>query len=234
VVNLKDRILEISYKKNLSHIGSCLTAVNMIDAIYAVKNGDEKFILSSGHAALALYVVLEKYMHMDAEFLYDHSGTHPDRLTTLTPHGSFIDCSTGSLGQGLPVAVGMALADRNKRVFCLISDGECAEGSIWEALRIAHENSLKNLVVVVNVNGLGAYRKIDGCNLYDSFRGFGWRVVIAEDNVRKIKRELSEKNSVPTIIFVRTEVEQYPFLKGLEAHYKVMTEGEYETTKNIC
>jgi transketolase len=231
MTDLKRRILDLSYIHQLSHLGSCLTAVNLIDAVYAVKNDDEKFMLSSGHAALALYVVLEKYKFIDAEFLVKHSGTHPDRLNTMTRAGSDIDCSTGSLGQGLPIAVGMALADRNKRVFCVISDGECSEGSIWEALRIAYEQKLKNLVVLVNVNGFGGYKEIKGCDLYDAFVGFGWIVEIVEDEVRHIKKSISQKNQMPTITFVRTDVEQYPFLKGIDAHYHVLTEEDYEQTR---
>jgi len=227
-MTLKKRIIDLSYKHKLSHIGSCLTAINLIDAVYAVKNDDEKFILSSGHAALALYVILEKYKNIDAEFLLNFSGVHPDRYNTMTSSGSAIDCSTGSLGQGLPIAVGMALADRNKRVFCLISDGECSEGSVWEALRIAYENKLKNLVVLVNVNGYGAYKKIDGEDLFERFKSFGWIVDISSDILKHIKRCISQNVQVPTVVFVRTDVEQYPFLDGIGAHYCTITDEDYE------
>lgn len=226
--DLKQRILELSYNHKLSHIGSSLTAVNIIDAVYAVKNLDERFILSSGHAGLALYVVLEKYKHIDAQFLLTFSGVHPDRYNTMTKGGSDIDCSTGSLGQGLPIAVGMALSDRNKRVFCLISDGECAEGSIWEALRIGYEQKLKNLIVLLNCNSWGAYGKIDGSDLYDRLKGFGWRIEVVADEVRKIKRALSEKNQVPTIIFVRTTVDYPPTMEGQDSHYHILNSEEYE------
>jgi transketolase len=133
--NLKKRILEISYKHNLSHLGSCLTAVDIIDEIYAIKKHNERFVLSSGHAGLALYVVIEKYtkgddlgmvLGINAEDIFNHHGVHPDRCSQCG-----LDASTGSLGQGLPIAVGMALADRSKNVYCLISDGECSEGSVW-------------------------------------------------------------------------------------------------------
>lgn len=229
---LKQRILDISYKEKLSHLGSCLTAVDIIDNIYKVKSNEEKFILSAGHAALALYVVLEKYFGIDAEFLVKFSGVHPDRLNTTTKGGSPIDCSTGSLGQGLPVAVGMALANRSKRVFCLISDGECAEGSIWESLRIAHELKLKNLIILVNVNGLSAYKEVGGAELYDRLKSFGWDIEIVEEfKSKSLQKLLSQKYTYPTIIFVRTCVEQLPFLKGIDAHYHVMSKEEYDTTR---
>lgn len=158
--DLKKRILEISYKHKLAHLGSCLTAVDIIDEIYATKKPNEKFILSAGHSHLAHLVVMEKYnrgdstglTRFDAEELVSKYGIHCDRLAGC-------DVSTGSLGQGLPIAVGMALADRTRDVYCLISDGETAEGSVYEALRFANEQKLTNLKVHVNFNGYGAYRE---------------------------------------------------------------------------
>src|SRR3990167_9944167 len=154
--DLKRHITDISYRKGLSHLGSVLTAVDIIDEIFKIKKPDEKFVLSSGHAGLALYVVLEKYGGKNAEDIFDHHGVHPDRCSSCN-----IDCSAGSLGHGIGIAVGMALADRNKNVYCLISDGECAEGSVWEALRIYKEHSLSNLKIYVNINSYAAYQKID-------------------------------------------------------------------------
>src|SRR3990167_1530072 len=122
--NLKRRIIEISYEKGLSHLGSCLTAVDIIKEIYDIKKPYEKFVLSSGHAGLALYVVGEKYFRdavdtcvsHSAEYLFSKHGVHPNR-------DRHIDASSGSLGHGIGIAVGMALADRSKNVYCLISDG---------------------------------------------------------------------------------------------------------------
>lgn len=149
---LEKRILELSFNHELSHIGSCLTAVATIDEIYSHKEKDEKFVLSCGHSGLALYVVLEKYFGIDAEMLLKKHGVHPNRDLD-----DFIDCSTGSLGQGLPIALGMALADRTKNVHCLISDGEASEGSIYEALNIRSKYEVENLWVYCNANDFGAY-----------------------------------------------------------------------------
>ena len=156
MVKLKKRILDIAYKNKLSHLGSYLSSVDIIDKIYSKKNLEDIFILSSGHAALAMYVVIEKYTGIDAEELFKKHGWHPHRDE---PNGIF--CSTGSLGMGLTVAVGRALANPNKKVYVLISDGECAEGSIWESLRFIKENNLENIEVHVNVNGYAAYDKVD-------------------------------------------------------------------------
>lgn len=195
--NLKRRIIEISWKHKLSHLGSCLTAVDIIDKIYSVKETGEKFVLSSGHAGLALYCVIEKYEGVDVEKIFKHHGVHPDYCNQC-----HIDCSTGSLGQGLPIAVGMALADRSKNVYCLISDGECAEGSIWEALFVADFHKLTNLKVYLNFDHYAAYRSVPWKYL-DLITQFGVEIV-------------------------ETEVDQLPFLKGQDAHYVVMNEEDYK------
>ena len=202
MVNLKKRILEIAYKHKLSHLGSYLSAVGIIDEIYKSKNKEDIFILSSGHAALALYVVLEKYEGKDAEELFLKHGGHPHR-----DEANGIYCSTGSLGLGITVAVGRALANKNRKVHVLISDGESAEGSVWEALRFIQENNLKNIEVYVNVNGYAAYDKVDTKYLVDRLEAF-----------------------LPSINIKYTNVNQYPFLRGLNAHYHVMSEEDYKST----
>ncbi|MDD5415756.1 MAG: hypothetical protein PHE48_01980 [Candidatus Daviesbacteria bacterium] len=93
----RKRILEISYKHKLSHLGSCLSVVDLIDAVYRIKKTEEKFILSAGHGGVALYTVLEKYSNVDAEKLFKKHGVHPNRDKRNEIH-----CSTGSLGHGLP------------------------------------------------------------------------------------------------------------------------------------
>ena len=200
MVNLKKRILEIAYKHKLSHLGSYLSAVDIIDEIYHSKNEEDIFILSSGHAALALYVVLEKYEDKNAEELFIKHGGHPHR-----DEANGIYCSTGSLGLGITVAVGRALANKNRKVHVLISDGESAEGSVWEALRFIQENNLTNIEVYVNVNGYAAYDKVDTKYLVDRLEVF-----------------------LPSINIRYTNVNQYPFLRGLNAHYHVMSEEDYK------
>ncbi len=189
---LHHRIIEISRKLSLAHLGSCLTSVDIIDEIYDAKDEDEKFILSNGHAGLALYVVLEKYHGFDAEKLYLKHGMHPNRDKEDKIH-----CSTGSLGMGIMIALGMALADRDKNVYCLISDGECFEGSVWEAANVVEKYNVKNLRVYLNFNGLSAYS------------------TVGERFLDKIKYML------PGVIVRKTYVEEFG-LRGLSAHYIVL------------
>lgn len=194
-----NRVLEISKRLKLSHVGSCITALPIIEEIYETKEKDDKFVLSSGHAALALYVVLEKEYMIDAEMLFEKHGVHPNRDVE-----NHIDCSTGSLGLGLPVALGMALADPGKNVYCLISDGECAEGSIWESLRIKTDHHVDNLKVYVNINGYSAYDKVDILALVHRINAF-----------------------CPTTRMRLTSFDKYEFLNGIDAHYCTVP-GDYE------
>jgi len=198
--SMKKRILEIAYKNKLSHLGSYFSCLPVIDEAYSRKNLDDVFVLSCGHAALALYVALEKYEGKNAETLFNKHGGHPHRCEE-----DGIYCSTGSLGMGLTVAIGRALADKEKKVYCVISDGECAEGSIWEGLKFIYENNLKNIEVYVSVNGYAAYDSVD-----------------VEYLVKRLKTFL------PDIHIRYTSVNEFSFLKGLNAHYHIMNEEDYK------
>ena len=162
--NSQDRILKISKELKLAHIGSSLTAVGIIEEIFKLKKPDEKFVLSNGHAALALWLV----MGGDDEALPIKESMHAD--------SSWCDASTGSLGHGFGIAIGMALSDRTKNVYCMISDGECAEGSVWESLRIAKEQNLTNLKVYCNANGWASYQATDLDYLENCIKAFGFPV----------------------------------------------------------
>lgn len=193
---LEKRVLELSHKHHLSHIGSCLIAVGPIEAIYKVKKDNEPFILSSGHMGLALYCVLEAWGFGDAEELVKKYGTHPDRDMKRG-----IWASTGSLGHGIGLAVGMAIADRTRNVYVVISDGEAAEGSVWESLRIAGDLRLENLRIAIICNGYGAYGKID--------------VEILEKRLQLF---------YPTLI-IKANTFNYPdYLQGQQAHYYTLTD----------
>ena len=198
--DLKRRVLDIAYENKLSHLGSYFSSVGIIDDIFATKDDDDIFILSAGHCAIALYVVLEKYLGHDAEVLFQKHGGHPHRCEK-----DDLYCSTGSLGMGLPAAVGRAIANPERVVHCLISDGECAEGSIWESLKFIYENNIKNIKVYVNVNGYAAYDAVDTKYLVERLKVF-----------------------LPEINILYTDVNVFPFLRGLNAHYHIMEEEDYK------
>lgn len=225
----RKRVLEISHQKNWSHLGSCLSSLDLIDAVYKIKNKDEKFILSNGHAGVALYVILEKNGFIKNSDIKNFN-VHPD----LNPKFG-IDASTGSLGQGLPIALGMALSDKNKNVYCLISDGECTEGSIWETLRIASDTKALNLKIMVNANGWSAYDSIDLNLLINRIKGFGFKILeINGHDMNAILDALkSTEEKGQTVIFARTSTDQVPCLKGMDAHYCIMNDKDYKEAVNL-
>ena len=215
-------ILRQSKKANVGHIGCCLSVVEILTAIYdgvlkASSPDDpdrDRFVLSKGHAALALYAVLAAKGHITTaeldEFCRDGSSiaVHPEH----TVRG--VDFSTGSLGQGITIAVGAALAARlqhsTRRVFCLISDAECNEGSTWEAAMFAAQHRLGNLQVVVDWNrqqALGTTREVmDLPNLEERWRAFGWNVCEVDGHsVPQIAEALnSYRGELPHIVLART------------------------------
>lgn len=203
MTNLEKRLIEITYNERLSHLSSTLSALPIVEEIYAKKLDNEVFILSNGHAGLALYVVLEKYYGIDPVMLLHKHGIHPGRDLE-----NKLYCSTGSLGSGLPVAVGHALATPNKKVYCMISDGECAEGSIWESLRFINDNNVDNLEVYVNINGLGAYDAVDSTRLSTRLQAF-----------------------LPRINLRISEPPKWDFAEGLLTHYYVLKPEDYEKIK---
>jgi transketolase len=201
MTEIKKRIIDITYQEKMCHLSSVLSAAPILEEIYAEKKDDEVFVLSNGHAGLALYCVLEKYYGVDPVALLHKHGIHPNR--DLDNH---LYVSTGSLGSGLPIAVGHALATPNKKVYCMISDGECAEGSIWESLRFIADNPVDNIEVYANINGMGAYDMIDPDLLASRLRAFLPRI-----NIRI---------STPT---------EFSFATGLKTHYHTLSEQDYES-----
>ena len=198
---LHKRIFEISYKYKLSHLSSNLSSVNIIDEIYSVKKENESFILSCGHSFLGLAVVLEKYYGLNAEQLFLENGTHPIRNFK-----NKIDYTTGSLGCGLPAACGMAFADKTKNVYCLISDGESAEGSIWESLNLKTKYHIQNLKVYANINGFSALESI-------------------KINELSSKLKMLDKNI--QIRFTNNIYKQFSFLVGVSAHYYTLSLNDW-------
>jgi len=189
-----DRILEISYKYRLSHIGSCLTMYPILEDIYKIKGEKDIVVLSAGHAGLAQYVLIEQYSNgkINAEDLLHSMGIHPVRDVEK---GIYV--SSGSLGSAILVAVGLALSDKTRNIYCILSDGECAEGSVWEALAFCKKMNILNMKIYVNINGYSAYDEVDRNCLETRLKAF-----------------------CPWIVVCHTE--NPPFLGGLNAHYHIM------------
>lgn len=203
---LRLRLLEQSYKYGKSHLGSSFSTLPILKEIYDQKNPDDRFVLSNGHAASSLYVCIEAYLGVNSDSFFVSMGDHPKRSPEFG-----VDCSTGSLGMGITVAVGMAIANPHRLVYCVVSDGECAEGSFWEAIRFINKSKIENIKVYVNINNFSAYDVVDGHNL-----GLEILALYPQANLRFTTN--------------------YPFEHlGLEAHYFKMNEFSYnEIKEKLC
>ena len=223
---LRKEIIRISYIKKAHHIGSELSCIDILVILYfsimnikpSIKNKRFRdfFLLSKGHAALALYVVLCKKgffskEFLDQEFLVDGGilGGHPDYNPSLG-----IEFSSGSLGHGLSVGAGIALAKKRDNipgnVYVLLGDGECNEGMIWEAIMFGSSFKLNNLTAIIdynNLQGLGKSNKIINLEPLDKkFKSFGWDAIKVDGhNFNELKKALTKKNiNKPKIIIAKT------------------------------
>lgn len=192
-LNWRKRILEISQRVSALHIAPAFSCTEITDAIYfdlLKYDKDEKpldvFIMSKGHGCMIQYVILESLGILTSQDIEKYCtpggilGAHPDYKTPG------IDASTGSLGHGLGIATGQAYAEKLKSsdvvVYCLISDGELQEGSTWEALMMAANLNLTNLVVFVDFNDFGGLEPMSVGHpafapLVPKLSSFGWEVV---------------------------------------------------------
>lgn len=186
----RKRILEISQQVTAAHVAPAFSCIEIVDLVYNHLMVDtDVFIMSKGHGCLAQYVVLEERGVLTREWLDNYCkpngflGAHPD----LGVPG--VEASTGSLGHGLGMAVGMAYAEKLKkssvRIFCLLSDGECQEGSVWEAAMMAANLKLDNLVCFIDNNDYTGLDKLSEKHpafypLVGKFNAFGWSVMEAE------------------------------------------------------
>ena len=162
-----------------AHIGGAFSMIEIIVILYEkVLKKEDKFILSKAHASIPLCLLLrEKYSNIP---LTTHLELDPG-------HG--IHCTTGSLGHGLPIATGMALAKKRLKIkgkiYVMLSDGECQEGTTWESLLIGAKHSLDNLVVIIDYNRIRALTTLDEGlpldNLSDKFKAFNWDSIEVSD-----------------------------------------------------
>jgi transketolase len=223
---IRRRALECVYRAQTSHIGSCLSMADILAVLYgrvlrvdpqAPSAADrDRFILSKGHGAAGLYGTLAETGFFDAELL----KTYCEDGSILMGHVSHavpgIEASTGSLGHGLPLGCGLALAAaRTGRPYCtfvLLSDGELDEGSNWEAALFAGHHRLAQLTAVVDCNGIQSYGTVaevlDLEPLADKWRAFRWNVVEVpgHDHAALVAafETAAVETSRPTVVLART------------------------------
>jgi transketolase len=242
--------IETSKGANVGHVGSCLCVAELVAALLGdVLRADDpadpdrdRLVLSKGHAALALYAALAVLGRISdgelAGFCSNGSalGSHPEH------HVRGVDFSTGSLGHGLSYGAGAALAARlqrsARRVFVLVSDAECNEGALWEAVMFAAHHRLANLVAIVDANGqqaLGRTREVlDLSPLGRRFEAFGWDVHDVDghdvDGLVRVLGSLDTAAGAPHVLVARTTFGKgVSYMEGrLAWHYLPMSDREYE------
>ena len=242
-------ILEQAKRAHVGHIGSALSVADIIAALYSgvLRVRDPKdperdrFVLAKGHAMLAVYAAL----FLKGWLSQDELNTYCGDGTMLGVHPEYglqgVDFASGSLGQGLSVAAGAALAARlqqsPRRAFALLSDAECNEGSVWEAIMFAAHHKLANLIAIVDLNGQQALGYTDQVlslrPLAERWRAFGWDAhEVDGHNVAAMQETVAGLNTTagpPHVLIARTTFGKgVSYMEGqIKWHYWPMSDAEY-------
>lgn len=255
--DIRIEIIEQVYNANSGHPGGSLSCADILAVLYFNQmnidsenpnaKGRDRFVLSKGHCAPALYATLARKGYFDKELLKGFRKVdsnlqgHPDMKKVPG-----VDMSTGSLGQGLSAAVGMAIGSKMEhegyRVYCLLGDGELEEGQVWEAAMSASKNKLDNLCAIVDYNTLqidGNVEEVAGLiDIKEKFESFGFNVI--EVNGHDIEALIHAFNSakhqkdMPSVIIARTiKGKGVSFMEGkAEWHGKAPNQEQYEEAIN--
>lgn len=243
------RILEVSQKVSALHIAGAFSCVEILDVIYfglmrrkADGSAQDSFILSKGHASIGQYVILEELGVLKREEVdgYCKSGSklgeHPDRGT------AGIEASTGSLGHGLPLALGMALADKvlrvDRRVYLAMSDGELQEGSVWESMMLAPTFGLTEIIAFVDSNDYQTFGPTSKTHpnfypLLDKVRAFGWESVEVKghDPGELYRAAAGRRGNAPLMVIAKTtKGKGVSYMENVPLwHYRSPSPEEYQT-----
>lgn len=242
-------MLEVIRPKESHHIGCAFGIVDLLTYLYFTemkvnqKNPKDPyrdiFLLSKGHAALALYATLYKKRYFDKKMLttYDQDGS--EMMEHATTHVPGVELATGSLGHALPVGIGFALSylkDRKQnKVYVLMSDGELDEGSNWEAIMFAGHHRINNLTAIVDLNGFQGYSEtkkvIDLSPLSEKVKTFGWEVLECDGHdFQNIKTVFGQRQSLkkPRMIIAKTiKGKGVLYFEGkFESHYQSLPDEE--------
>lgn len=248
---IRKGVLDMVYSSKAGHVGGSMSSIDILTTLYyKVLNIDPKnfsdpnrdrFILSKGHIAESLYYILGDKGFFDKEKLKTYSQYGSTLIGHPNNKNNGVEVNTGSLGHGLSVAVGMALAGKrdhkNYRVFTLMGDGEQAEGSVWEGAMAAANYKLDNLVGIIDRNGLqisGTTEDVmDLKDLSSKWTSFGWEVVEVDGNnieeLLKVFYKIPAKEGKPTMVIAKTiKGKGISYMENnAKWHHGVPTEEEY-------
>jgi len=248
--------LKMAHEANASHIGGAFSMTDILAVLYNgilninPSNPDDenrdRFILSKGHACTSLYATLAHKKYFDINDLNNYAKDGSKYLSHTSHNVPGVEISAGSLGHGLPIAIGLAIAAKNKNqnwlTYCLISDGEINEGSNWEGILLAPQLKLNNLVLIVDYNkiqSLGFVKDvIDLEPIVDKFLAFNWNVHrIDGHNYSELIdtfTTIKNKRTKPTVVIADTiKGKGVDFMENkLLWHYKSPDISEYENACN--
>lgn len=247
---LRKKILDIIYKSRASHVASAFSVIEILLAIYKSvdidkiknkQNDRDRVILSKGHAVAALYVILNHFGLMDDRELETYYANYSLLGGHVTHQVPYIEHSTGALGHGLPVATGIAVGLKSKkinsRVYAVLGDGELQEGSNWEALMLAGHHKLNNLHVLIDYNKLGCtYEHKDFCNmepLKEKLESFGFETFETdghnEEEIYRILQDTKEAERSVAVICHTVKGKGVSFMENNnDWHSKSPNKEEYE------
>ena len=240
-------LLSLYKEANAGHIGSSLSCLDILIFLYFKQmRPHDRFILSKGHAAAALYTVLAKAGRIDKELLNSFylDGTFLAAHTPCNKQINEIIFGTGSLGHGLSLSSGLALAakytGKNYNVYTILSDGDCDEGSTWEAALFASQHKLNNLIAIVDNNGLQGFGTtadvLDLEPLVDKWKSFNFDVYVA-DNGNDFKSlwntfdklDFNNNKKPKCIIANTTKGSGVSYMENkMEWHYLPMSDEQYK------
>ncbi len=251
--DLRYQVVQMSHQAGTPHLGSALSCIDLLAALYwrAVQidprapqdPSRDRLILSKGHAAAALYSCLSALGAFPESWL-DQFGSHRARLAEQPAPNCApgVEWATGSLGHGLPVGIGMAMAarlqKRGSRVFVVMSDGECNEGSVWEAAMFAAAQKLGRLMVLIDYNKWQATGRSDEVmalpSLVQKWKAFGWNAHELDghslgDICNAIESELPEVGPPTALIAHTVKGKGVSFMEDDNNwHYRIPTQAEVE------
>jgi transketolase len=242
---IRKKILKLSYTAKSSHVGSSLSIVDILLILYKffIKKNNT-FVLSKGHACLAYYCILQKFGYISNKILNSYGNNNTILLAHVSHKVPGVEFSTGSLGHGLPYAVGRALAEKvnkkNNKIYVLISDGELNEGTTWESLLFASFHKLDNLIVIIDYNKIQSLDftknvlKLEP--LKEKFKSFNCNIknINGHDFNQIYKSLLVSKNGKPTVIIANTiKGKGVKYMEGkILWHYKSPSTQELDIAIN--
>ncbi|OUU44706.1 MAG: hypothetical protein CBC16_01745 [Verrucomicrobia bacterium TMED56] len=214
IKNIRTNILKKTFQAQSSHIGSCFSIVELLAVLYFKRlRKNDTFILSKGHAALALYCTLFEKKMLSKLDLNSYGKNNSNLMSHVSHNVKNIEFSSGSLGHGLPYAVGKALGEKidktNNRVYVIISDGELNEGTTWESLLFASFHNLNNLFIIIDYNKIQSLDFVKNVMklepLKEKMKSFNCNVEkINGHNLRSIQKSLINRSNKPKVIIADT------------------------------